>query len=114
MSCKAGNKSHKARCEKYKQTGRRLINKQKKAEKHKKRMERFAKRKEAGKNYEYKPNPYKKGSEEFIKEQNERSCKNTDNKLPISRFDSLMQHAQNYLNEIKMEEKLKTKHKKDD
>ena len=53
MSCKAGNKSHKARCEKYKQTGRRAINKQKKAERHSKRMQRFADRKAAGKCYEY-------------------------------------------------------------
>ena len=53
MSCKAGNKSHKARCEKYKQTGRRAINKQKKAERHKKRMQKFADRRAAGKCYEY-------------------------------------------------------------
>lgn len=53
MSCKAGNKNHKARCEKYKSSGRRLINKQKKAEHHKKRMQRFADRREAGKTYQY-------------------------------------------------------------
>ena len=108
MSCKAGNKSHKARCEKYKQTGRRLINKEKKAEKHKKLMEKFAKRKEEGKAYEYEPNPYKKGSKEYIAEANKRARKNTDHKTPIANFDSVMQHAENYVNQLKQEEKMKS------
>ncbi len=113
MSCKVGNKSHKARCEKYKQTGRRLINKQKKAEKHKKLMEKFAKRREEGKSYEYEPNPYKKGSKEYISEANERARKNENHKLPISNFDSAMQHAENYVNQLKLEEKMKSKSKSD-
>ena len=53
MSCKAGNKNHKQRCEKYRQQGRRAINKENRAERHKKRMQRFAERREAGKAYEY-------------------------------------------------------------
>jgi len=105
MSCKVGNKAHKARCEKYKQTGRRLINKQKKAEKHKKRMERFAKRKEEGKSYKYTPNPYKKGSKEYIEEANNRSRKNEDHSSPVSIFDSMMQKAKNYFEKQKNEEK---------
>jgi len=114
MSCKAGNKSHKARCEKYKQTGRRLLNKEKKAEKHRKLMEKFAKRREEGKAYEYEPNPYKKGSKEYIAEANERARKNENHKLPISNFDSAMQHAENYVNQLKLEEKMKSSKTKSD
>lgn len=102
---KPGNKNNKARCEKYKQQGRREINKRKKQEKHKKLMDKFAKRKESGKTYEYKPNPYKKDSKEYIREANIRAEKNKDKMLPISRFDSIMQKADNYLLKLKNEEK---------
>ena len=41
------------RHKRYKEQGRRELNKRKKAERHKKRMQRFADRREAGKTYEY-------------------------------------------------------------
>lgn len=53
MSCKAGNKKHKERCQRYKSENRRAINKQKKAKRHEKRMQRFADRREAGKTCQY-------------------------------------------------------------
>ena len=90
MSCKAGNKSHKARCEKYKQSGRRIINKQEKAKRHEKRMQRFAKRREEGKTYKYTPNPYKEGTKEYIKEKNKRASKNVNHSTPTEYFDSVM------------------------
>lgn len=102
---KPGNKNNKARCEKYKQMGRREINKAEKQKRHQKRMEKFAKRKEEGKCYEYKPNPFKKDSKEYIAEANARARKNIDHKLPMSRFDSVMRKVDNYLLKIKNEEK---------
>ena len=102
---KQGNKNNKARCEKYKQMGRREINKAEKQKRHQKRMERFAKRKENGKSYQYKPNPFKKDSKEYIAEANARARKNTNHKLPISKFDSIMRKVDNYLLELRNEEK---------
>ena len=64
MSCKAGNKNHKDRCQRYKSEGRRELNKKKKAARHEKRMKRFADRKAAGKCYQYD----KKKTEKKIKD----------------------------------------------
>lgn len=108
MSCKAGNKNHKERCNRYKQEGRRAKNKIKKQEKHEKRMQKFAKRREEGKNYTYQKNPYEKGSEEYIREQNARSHKNISHKTDIELWDSIMRKVQNIVDK---EESLKKKEK---
>ena len=109
---KIKNASNKKRYDAYKNSGKRLINKAEKQKKHEKRMEKFSKRREDGKSYEYKPNPYKEGTEEYIIEQNKRIAKTKKlHKLPLSQFDSVMAKLDNYLNKLKMEEKLKDKEK---
>lgn len=109
---KIKNPSNKKRYDAYKNSGRRLINKEEKQKRHEKRMAKFAKRREEGKAYEYKPNPYKEGSKEYIVEQNERLAKSKKwHKLPLSQFDSVMAKLDNYLNKLKMEEKAKVKNK---
>lgn len=105
MSCKAGNKSHKARCEKYKQQNRRGINKQKKAERHQKRMDKFAKRREEGKTYKYTPNPYKEGTKEHIRENNLCASKNVSHSTETSYFDSVMKKLDNRIAKEIAEEK---------
>ena len=115
MSCKVGNKNHKARCERYKQSGRRIINKQKKAERHKKRMEKFAKRREEGKTYQYTPIPYKEGTKEYIEEKRNRASKNVSHSTPTSIYDSVMRKLDNRLAKereaLKVEEIKKNKKK---
>lgn len=107
MSCKVGNKSHKARCERYKQQGRRLINKKKKQEKHMKLMEKFAKRKEEGKTYTYKPIPFAKDSKEYIKEKNLRARKNYTHRPALAIYESVMKKLDNELLKQKELEKKK-------
>ena len=113
MSCKAGNKNHKARCQQYKSEGRRELNKKKKAARHEKRMQRFAERRESGKCYQYD----KKRTEKKIKDRvpigtNLGSNKRTD----VAEWDSISAK----LNKIYEEEKKKAqvaaaaKSKKDD
>ena len=72
----------KAKCESYRRSGRREINKDLRAKKHLSRIEHFAKRREEGKAYEYKlPKNYQ--------ERKERAKKNVDRRLPIQRWESL-------------------------
>ena len=106
MSCKAGNQKHKERCKKYKQEGRREVNKVKKQEKHKKRMAKFLKRKEEGKTYSYVPNPFKKNTKEYAREANKRKRKNKSHKLDIAIWDSLMRKTQNIVDKEKALEKI--------
>lgn len=89
MSCKAGNKKHKERCQRYKQEGRKEKNKTKKQIKHEKRLKKFADRREQGKTYEYKPNPYKKGSDQFLLEENRRREKNRSKKPELQYWESV-------------------------
>lgn len=72
----------KKKCEDYRRSGRREINKDLRAKKHLARIEHFAKRKEEGKSYEYQPPANKK-------ERKERAKKNVDRRLPIQKLDSL-------------------------
>ena len=55
MSCKVGNKAHHERCQKYKNSGRREINKAKKQERDKKRIAKFARRRERKPEHTYTP-----------------------------------------------------------
>lgn len=101
MSCKAGNKNHKERCKKYKQEGRRELNKLKKKKKHEKRMEKFKKRREEGKTYSYSPNPYKIETKEYIKEHNLRQRKNKKHKTDVAIWDSIMRKVKNIVEKEK-------------
>ena len=72
----------KKKCEDYRRSGRREINKDLRAKKHLARIEHFAKRREEGKAYEYVPPANKK-------ERKERKVKNVDRRLPIQKLDSI-------------------------
>lgn len=109
MSCKAGNKNHKERCKKYKQEGRRILNKAKKKERHEKRVAKFKKRREENKNYTYSPNPYEIGTAEYSREQNLRKQKNESNKTDIAIWDSIMRKVRNITDKEKALEKEKMK-----
>lgn len=91
----------KAKCQAYRNAGRKQINKDLKAKKHLARIEHFAKRREEGKTYEYKP-PING------KERQERAKKNQSHKLPIQRWDSCF----GKLNYELVQEALKAKEKK--
>ena len=101
MSCKAGNKNHKERCKRYKQEGRRELNKVKKKERHEKRLEKFRKRREEGKTYTYTPNPYEIGSQEYIKENNLRQKKNKTHKTDVAIWSSIMRKVNNVVEKEK-------------
>lgn len=111
---KSNNKSNKARYDSYKNSGRKIINKEKKKLRHEKRMAKFAKRKENGKTYTYKANPFPKDSEAYIKEQNERSLKNKGHKTDFSKFVSIMAKLQNKINKAIIEEKKAERNNKKD
>ena len=72
----------KKKCEDYRRSGRREINKDLRAKKHLARVEHFAKRREEGKTYSYVPTSDRK-------EKEKRAKKNISHKLPIQRWDSL-------------------------
>ena len=72
----------KKKCEEYRRSGRKEINKDLRAKKHLARVEHFAKRKEEGKSYTYQPPKTKK-------EKVYRQYKNPDRRLPIQKLDSL-------------------------
>ena len=72
----------KAKCEAYRRSGRREINKDLKAKKHLARIEYFAKRRELGKTYKYVPTTDKE-------EKQKRAEKMISKKLPIQKLDSL-------------------------
>ena len=91
----------KAKCEAYRRSGRREINKDLRAKRHLARVEHFAKRKEEGKTYEYKP---PKNKEEV----KQRALKNVSKKLPIQRWTSLFAKADYQLEQ----EELRNKEKK--
>lgn len=110
MADKAGR--NKARCQKYKERGRREINKKLKAERNDKLTEHFRKRREEGKAYEYKPNPYDKETEKkkYWEERRKRAEKNVDRRLPLQKFESEMRLLKN---KIDKENALLKKERKD-
>lgn len=94
---KPGNKNNKLRCENYRKSGRKAINKQLRQERHEKRMAKFAKRRADGKTYEYKPNPYEKGTSLYYWEQSKRARKCVNRKLPLQEWTSTMRKLRNQL-----------------
>lgn len=83
----------KAKCEAYRRSGRREINKDLRAKKHLARVEHFAKRKEEGKSYQYKPT-------KSWKEKERRAKKNVDRRLPIQKWTSLFAKADYELEQL--------------
>lgn len=94
---KIGNANNKKRCERYRQLGRREVNKDAKAVRHKKRMERFAARRYSGDGYVYQKNPYSPGTREYKMEQYERSQKNVSHEVPLQIWTSAMRKVQNQI-----------------
>ena len=92
----------KIKCQNYRNSGRRQINKDLKAKRHEKRIEHFKKRREEGKAYEYKP---PRNHREKVR----RSKKNVDRRLPIQKWDSLFSKLENEINQKKLFEKTKEK-----
>ena len=73
---------NKKKCEEYRRQGRRLINKDLRAQKHLSKIEHFAKRKEEGKSYKYKPPTNEH-------EKNLRAKKNVNRKTLFQRWESV-------------------------
>lgn len=102
----------KKKCEKYKNTGKRAINKDVKKKREEKRQERFKLRREEGKAYEYEPNPYDQHSKsraerrKFYAERRRRAEKNASKRLPLAHETSMMRKLQNMLDKEKKERKL--------
>ena len=92
----------KAKCESYRRSGKREINKDLKAKKHLARIEHFAKRKEEGKNYIYIPTTDKK-------EKEKRAKKNISRKLPIQKLDSLFGRLKFELEQEELKQKKRRK-----
>lgn len=92
---------NKKACEKYRQSGRKALNKIAKKECAKKREEYFAKRREEGKTYTYKPIPFEEGTREYWKERHKRAAKNVDHRTEYQRIKSLTAKLDN---EIKARE----------
>lgn len=85
--------TNKKRCEKYKLSARREINKELRQERHKRRMEKFRKRREEGKNYQYDKDKYPKTEP------------SDGGKTEFQRWKSIMDKLDNELNQIEKEEK---------
>lgn len=110
--------SNKKRCERYKLSGHREINKKLKAERAEARKAHFAKRKENGKAYTYKKGsaeeklrvaaesgaalPYNAYLGQWISNWKSNQARHTE----VSRFKSAMRKVQNVVNKLEMEEKL--------
>ena len=92
---------NKKACEKYRQSGRKALNKIAKQERAKKREEHFAKRREEGKAYTYKPISFEEGTREYWKERHKRAAKNVDHRTEYQRIKSLTAKLDN---EIKARE----------
>ena len=98
---------HKAKYDNYKNSGRKLINREEKKKRAEKREEKFKKRKSEGKTYEYKPNPFKKGTFKYREEAMKRQAKNVSKKTPFARHTSLMRKLDNELIAVAEANKLK-------
>ena len=110
--------SNKKRCEQYRLSGHREINKKLKTERAEARKAHFAKRKEEGKNYTYKKGsaeeklrmaaesgvalPYNAFLGQWISNWNSNQARHTE----VSKFKSAMRKVQNEVNKIEMEEKM--------
>lgn len=86
------------KCEDYRHSGRREINKAEKQKKHLARIEHFALRKEQGKTYVYQPTTDKK-------EKLERAEKNKDRRVKIAQLDSWFGRLNYELNQDKIRKK---------
>lgn len=91
-------KRNQKKCEEYRRSGRRELNKAEKQKKHLARIAHFAKRKEEGKTYKYVP-------PKDAKERNIRAKKNVDRRLPIAQLDSLFGKLEYQLNQEKLRAK---------
>ena len=96
---------NKLKCQSYRNSGRRQINKDLKAKKHEARIKHFLERRENGKCYEYQPPKNKK-------EQKKRRFKNVDRRTPIAKLDSIFSKLDNEIQAKKLEEKNKNFNKK--
>lgn len=98
---------HKAKYDKWKNSGHLQRNKQLKKERDEKRRLHFQIRREEGKTYQYKPNPYKKDTSEYLVEAFERAAKNKQNKTETQRITSVMRKLDNELENAIKENKRK-------
>lgn len=97
MSAKKYKRMQK-KCEDYRRSGRREINKAEKQKKHLAKIEHFALRKEEGKTYKYTP-PVNN------KEREERTLKNVDRRVKIAQLDSWFDKLDYELNQQKLRAK---------
>lgn len=97
MSSKKYNRMKK-KCEEYRRSGKRELNKAEKQKKHLARVEHFALRKEEGKSYVYVPT-------KDLKEKKERAKKNVDRRVKIAQLDSWFGKLDYELNQEKLRAK---------
>ena len=97
MSSKKYNRMKK-KCEEYRRSGKRELNKAEKQKKHLARVEHFALRKEEGKSYVYVP-------PKNLKEEKERAKKNVDRRVKIAQLDSWFGKLDYELNQEKLRAK---------
>ena len=88
----------KKKCEEYRRSGKRELNKAEKQKKHLARVEHFALRKEEGKSYVYVPT-------KDLKEKKERAKKNVDRRVKIAQLDSWFGKLDYELNQEKLRAK---------
>ena len=111
MASKIGR--NKKACEKYRQSGRKALNKIAKQERAKKREEHFAKRHKEGKAYTYKPIPFEEGTREYWKEKHRRASKNIDHRTEYQRIRSLTARLNNEIRKREAEIKVAENRKKE-
>lgn len=104
---------NKKACEKYRQSGRKALNKIAKQERAKKREEYFAKRRGEGKAYTYKPIPFKEGTKEYWEEKHKRATKNVDHRTEYQRIRSLASKLDNEIRTREAERKVAENKSKD-
>jgi len=91
-------KRNQKKCEEYRRSGRREINKAEKQKKHLARLKHFEERRKEGKTYQYKP-PVD------IKDKKAREAKNISRKTKIEQLDSLFGKLEYELNQKKLRAK---------
>lgn len=114
MSAKMGNRSHKEGCQKYKQSGRREINKAIRAKRNEKRIEKFAARKAAkeARVWDGVPkDPETRGSNREPSYDGFAYRPGMDKMLPYQKLQSLMRRVQNQLDAERAEQKKKENNK---
>ena len=105
---KPNNSNHRAKCQKYKNSGRREANKKLRQERYEQKMEKFSKRREERLNSEEEITTPKKKSKKNRRKNTVPETPPYRNKLEIQKWTSIMRKLDNYLEDIKKANKERT------